>query len=246
MSKFSDDFMTFDCQLQAQRLETLGTLASGIAHDLNNQLTVILNNLALAMAAGAPGRTVDGCLADAHRAAERCVEMTRGMLAFGRRVSPVLAPLNLGRVIEETGRLLARIIPASIQVRLSIEPHLPAVLADATQIQQVLMNLAVNSRDAMPTGGRLDIRVENRGRWVVLVVADTGCGIAPEARGRIFEAFFTTKTTGGGTGLGLATVERIVRAHRGVIEFDSRPAQGTTFRVLLPVLRKDDEIRLVA
>ncbi len=226
---------TFESQVhQSQRLETLGTLAGGIAHDFNNQLTVILNNLALALQDENSDDSVRSCLADAQHAAQRCVDMTRGLLAFSRRVKPVLKPTPLNRLFEETERLLRRVMPASIAIQFFAEPDLFPVLAEATQVQQVLVNLAVNARDAMADGGVLRVEARNAGPFVEITVADNGAGMDSEILGRAFEPFFTTKTNRGGTGLGLATVERIVKTHGGSIEVYSQPGEGTTFRIGLP------------
>lgn len=224
-----------ECPLrQSQRLETLGTLAGGIAHDFNNQLTVILNNLSFSLELVESEHAARSCLADALRAAQRCADMTQGLLAFSRRVKPVLRPARLDRLMDETERLLRRVLPASIAVRFTRSPDLQPVLADATQIQQVLMNLAVNAQDAMPGGGILEVGAENAGGAVVITVSDTGMGMAPEVRQRIFEPFFTTKMNQGGTGLGLATVQRIVKEHGGAIEVESAPGRGSRFRITIP------------
>jgi two-component system, cell cycle sensor histidine kinase and response regulator CckA len=219
---------------QSQRLETLGTLAGGIAHDFNNQLTVILNNLALALDSLDPAQTAHPYLEDADRAARRCAEMTRGLLEFSRRHKPSLRPADVSQLLEETARMLRRVLPASITLRILAEHDLPPILADATQIQQVIMNLAVNARDAMPEGGQLEISAEGAPGGVLLRVHDTGQGMSHAVRERAFEPFFTTKLGNGGTGLGLPTVFEIVRAHKGQIEVETAPDLGTTFRIWIP------------
>jgi signal transduction histidine kinase/CheY-like chemotaxis protein len=234
---------------QAQKMETLGTLVGGIAHDFNNHLTVILGNLGLVLAdlsAGADGRRE---LADAERAAQRCADMTRGLLTFSRRRMGQARPVNLNQLVAEVARLVQRLLPATICINIQVEPDLWTVDADSTQLHQVLMNLAVNARDAMPDGGTLTLATANqtldakdcalnvearRGRFVVLTVRDTGVGIAPDVRDRIFDPFFTTKEVGQGTGLGLAVVFGIVKAHYGWITVASEPGQGCTFQVYLP------------
>jgi PAS domain S-box-containing protein len=234
---------------QAQKMETLGTLVGGIAHDFNNHLTVILGNLGLVLAdlpAGADGRRE---LADAERAAQRCADMTRGLLTFSRRRMGQSRPLNLNQLVAEVTRLLRRLLPATIRIDIRAEPNLWTLNADSTQLHQVLMNLAVNARDAMPQGGTLKLATANQtldakdcalnvearpGRFVVLTVQDTGTGIAPDVRDRIFDPFFTTKDVGQGTGLGLAVVFGIIKAHHGWITVASKPGQGCTFQVNLP------------
>jgi two-component system, cell cycle sensor histidine kinase and response regulator CckA len=235
---------------QAQKMETLGTLVGGIAHDFNNQLTIILGNLTLARADAAPDGTAIRELADAEAAAQRCADMTQSLLTFSRRRIPRPQMLDLNAVVAEAARLMQRLLPATICVKVEAETGPTAVVGDRTQLHQVLINLAVNARDAMPTGGTLMLatagavvdtaycvrNVEARpGDFLVLTVADTGTGMAPEVRSHLFEPFFTTKPVGQGTGLGLAVVYGIVKAHGGWISVTSAPGQGTTFAVYLPV-----------
>jgi signal transduction histidine kinase len=220
---------------QAQRLELIGMAASGVAHDLNNQLTVILNHLDFAISRLAPADPAREHLADVHLAAMRCTEMTSTLLGFGshgasRRVATDISPL-----LAETVRLMRRVIPSAIEITLAVDPDLRPVLADATQLQQVVLNLSINARDAMPGGGVLAIRAENSAGSIVISVADNGAGMTPEVRGRIFEPFFTTKSGKGGTGLGLAMVASIIERHKGKVEIDTAPGEGTTVRLILPV-----------
>ena len=226
--------MTDQNTQQSQRLELIGAVATGVAHDLNNQLTVILNHLDFAMhelPASAPGRQN---LADVQRAAMRCTEITRTLLGFGARGTARPERLDLAPLLHETARLLRRVIPTTVQIALAIDPSLDAIVADATQIQQVLINLSINARDAMPQGGLLAIRAENGAGSVILTVEDNGCGMSAEVREHIFEPFFTTKEEGAGTGLGLAMVSSIIESHGGSVEVETRPAEGTTFRLVLP------------
>ncbi len=246
---------------QAQKMETLGTLVGGIAHDFNNQLTAMLGNIELArrlLDARAQAGALEEAgvsLRDAESAARRCADMTRSLLTFSRRNVAQTRPVDLNGIVQESCRLLRRVLPATIQLDIHIGQGLWPVAADSTQIHQVLMNLAVNARDAMPQGGTLGITTANRtfdaedcrrnvesraGRFVELAVRDTGYGIPPGILGRIFEPFFTTKPVGQGTGLGLAMVFGVVKAHRGWVTVESEPGQGATFRIYLPEASPED------
>ncbi len=237
--------------MRAQKMEAVGQLAGGVAHDFNNILTGIMGFAQLAEQLGPEETEQRGeCLEEIRSLADRAAALTSRLLAFGRRqtVEPVV--LDLNGVVEGTGKLLRRLIGASIQFQWRPAEALDRVRADPSQIEQVLANLVVNARDAMPHGGRLTIQTRNvppvtAGQddrpdelaslhCTVLEVDDTGCGMDPATRARIFEPFFTTKEPGKGTGLGLATVYGIVRQHGGHIAVDSRPGEGTTFRIYLP------------
>ena len=219
---------------QSQRLELIGTVASGVAHDLNNQLTVILNHLEFAVHKLDPFHPVLPHLLDVQRAAGRCAEMTSSLLAFGARTSSRFQRLNLQGTLEETARLLRRVIPATIDISLTVDPLLETVMADATQIQQILVNLSINSRDAMPQGGILEINAANRPGGIALTVRDNGAGIPAHILSEIFEPFFTTKGSTGGSGLGLAMVKAIVEEHGGSMTVESDLGAGTLFSILLP------------
>ncbi len=235
--------------LQAQKMEAVGTLAGGIAHDFNNQLTVMLGNARFLQAEVAGNAEQSDAVTDLRRAAEHCAQLTRSLLAFSRRSSVSIRSIDVGKAIAEVEDLLRPLIPSSIAFEVDVQGGVDRVGADPTQLQQVIVNLAVNARDAMPDGGRIVITARNRqldaaqaarvsapapGAYVEIAVADTGVGMDAVIRSRIFEPFFTTKAQGKGTGLGLATVYGIVQQSAGAIGVDSEPGRGTTFRVWLP------------
>jgi len=219
----------------AQKIEALGRLAGGVAHDFNNLLTAIAgySQLLLDRTVGEP--KLRPYVEEIHRAAERGASLTRQLLAFGRR--QVLQPrvLDLNEVVKGSGEMIRRLIGESVELELRLAPRLGRVFADRSQLEQVLLNLSVNARDAMPDGGTLTFATENAdGHRVRLAVSDTGTGIDPEAREHLFEPFFTTKEPGKGTGLGLATVLGVVEQSGGTITLESEPGAGTTFSVYLP------------
>jgi two-component system cell cycle sensor histidine kinase/response regulator CckA len=217
---------------QQQRLELLGQMTSGIAHDLNNQMMLILNHLDYVLHQIPAHQPVRAELTDVKKAAERCTEMISSLLTFGRPTVARLQLTNLTMMLAESARLLRRVIPASIDLQFSIDPDLISILADETQIQQVLLNLAVNARDAMPTGGTLQIEARNFGGSLALSVRDTGIGMTSEILDRIREPFFTTRQAAGGTGLGLAMVSRILEEHKAVMSVESTLGQGSCFHIL--------------
>ncbi|HEY7197202.1 MAG TPA: PAS domain S-box protein [Gaiellaceae bacterium] len=235
---------------QSQKLEAIGRLAGGVAHDFNNLLTAITGygELALAKAGngGDPSREIEETL----RSSERAASLTRQLLAFSRK--QVLEPriLDLNQIVADLERLLRRLIGEDIELRTSLASHLGAVEADPGQVEQIVINLALNARDAMPDGGRLVLETENveidkssglpedtltPGSYVRLRVGDTGTGMDEATLERIFEPFFTTKETGKGTGLGLATVYGIVKQSGGAIRAETAPGAGSTFEVFLPL-----------
>jgi two-component system, cell cycle sensor histidine kinase and response regulator CckA len=227
---------------QSQKLEALGQLAGGVAHDFNNVLAAI-NGFAQLLhedLAADDSRRHD--VDEIVKAAERATRITRQLLAFSRHQVPTATRLNLVEVVHELSRMLRAVLPATIALRVSPEPGGPLieVLADRSQLEQVVMNLAVNARDAMPTGGTLSVDVRTgttpeTAHTAVLEVRDTGIGMTPEVQTHVFEPFFTTKEPGRGTGLGLATVYGIVRQHSGSIEITSVVGEGTTVTVRLPM-----------
>jgi len=235
---------------QAERLESLGQLAGGVAHDFNNLLAVILNCAAFVAKATADNDSARADVEQIRAAAERAAALTRQLLIFGRREQARPEALDLSLITADLQGLLARSIGENIELIVHPEAGLPAVHADRGQIEQVLVNLVVNARDAMPDGGRLTIETTlaqlgddeallhpnvGPGRFVVLSVSDTGVGMSPDVVRRIFEPFFTTKPTGQGTGLGLATVHGIVTAAGGNLSVHSRPGAGTSIRAFFPV-----------
>jgi PAS domain S-box-containing protein len=230
--------------LRAQRLESIGSLASGIAHDLNNILAPILMsvNLLQETLRDSPHERL---LETLRTSVQRGADMVRQILSFTRGQATARATLQLRHLVSETARIASETFPRNIRIQTNVPKDLWPVLADTTQIHQVLMNLCVNARDAMPTGGTLTMAAENlildsntapeAGRaHVVLTIADTGTGMDPDTLARIWDPFFTTKPPGQGTGLGLPTVLNIVRSHGGFIRTQSKPGQGTTFQVFLP------------
>jgi signal transduction histidine kinase/CheY-like chemotaxis protein len=233
----------------AQKMEAVGRLAGGVAHDFNNLLAVISAHAEFL--SGQLGRShashpeVEGIT----RAAQRGAALTRQLLLFSRRKPLTQELVDLNQAVAEAHKLLARVLGETVQLVTAAEPHLARVRADPDQIGQVIINLAVNARDAMPRGGRIVVRTENvqvpdaramrggeipPGSYACLSVEDTGVGMTEEVLSRLFEPFFTTKEYGKGTGLGLATVYGIVRGCGGGIDVESRPGHGTTFRVYLP------------
>jgi signal transduction histidine kinase/DNA-binding NarL/FixJ family response regulator len=234
---------------QAQRLEGLGRLAGGVAHDFNNLLTVIIGRSALLQSAVEESSPLRRHADIVHATAERAAALTRQLLAFSRQQMLEARVLDVGAVVAGLAEMLARLIREDIALGIERAPDLWSVRADPTQLEQVIMNLVVNARDAMPRDGRISIRTANvevsggaaarhpggrPGSFVLLEVTDTGMGMSPEVQARIFEPFFTTKELGRGTGLGLATTWGIVRQHEGWIEVQSQPGHGTTFAIYLP------------
>jgi signal transduction histidine kinase/ActR/RegA family two-component response regulator len=231
---------------QAQKLESIGQLAGGLAHDFNNLLTTILGVGELLAAELPPGSGQAADAATILEAGRHAAALTRQLLAFSRKQRLEVRPLRLDEVCRAFSPMLARLIGEEIAVHLDLDLASPPVLADRSQVEQVLMNLAINARDAMPRGGRLTIEVARAavrearpqgpppGRWVRLSVVDTGAGMAPGVAARAFEPFFTTKERGKGTGLGLATVYGVVLQHGGHVRLQTAPGQGARFDLYLP------------
>jgi two-component system cell cycle sensor histidine kinase/response regulator CckA len=234
---------------QAQKLESLGRLAGGIAHDFNNLLTVINGYADVLLEEHGWSDPLHDAVLEIRRAGQRGSEMARQLLSFSRKQPVSARPLNLTQLVEENRNMLDRLTGSDIELVTNLDPSPGLVLADPGQIYQVLMNLLVNARDAMPFGGTVSIsssKLELQeadpahmpgvppGTYVILTVSDTGVGMTEDVRARVFEPFFTTKQPGNGTGLGLSTVYGIVRQSGGYIFVESEPGKGTTFRIVLP------------
>lgn len=241
--------------VRAQRLESLGTLAGGIAHDLNNVLGPVLMGTEI-LKKHTQDASLLKLLESMHNSVQRGAEMVKQVLAFARGMEGKRLTVQVKHIVQEIVTFVSETFPKSIEIRRDIQKDVPPVLGDPTQIHQVILNLAVNARDAMPEGGTLTIRLEKTevdehyrtmnpgvspGTYVVLSVKDTGVGIAPNVLEHIFEPFFTTKPQGQGTGLGLSTAMGIVRSHGGYIDVDSQQGMGSEFRVYLPASSGSEE-----
>jgi PAS domain S-box-containing protein len=233
---------------QAQKMESLGTLAGGIAHDFNNLLAVILGYAEFSQMQANGNPSLDKSLREIRRAAQRATGLVRQILTFSRKTEVHSTPLDLNQLLRDLVGLLAETFPRTVTFDLQLKDALPPLLADQNQLEQIVLNLCVNARDAMPSGGtitvstsvvqgpEIDAFVGAADRaYACLRVADTGMGMTPEVKARIFEPFFTTKTGNQGTGIGLAVVHGIVANHRGHIQVESVPKVGSTFRVYLPL-----------
>ena len=234
---------------QAQKLEAVGQLAGGIAHDFNNILQSVLSYSQLAQKNVPESDRVHGYLQEIERAGERAAHLTQQLMTFSRHQISEPRVLSLNLVILEGGRMLRRLISEDIELVTLPDPSEPSITADSGQIEQIVVNMAVNARDAMPGGGRLIIETQavtldeayarvhaeaSPGEYVMLRFTDTGVGMTDDVKARTFEPFFTTKEVGKGTGLGLSTCYGIVTQSDGHITVDSVPDEGTTFRILLP------------
>ena len=240
---------------QAQKMEAVGQLAGGIAHDFNNVLNVILGYSDLLLAKSSPQDPAYRRIEEIRKAGQQAAALTQQLLAFSRR--QVLQPrvVNLQDILHDLDYMLRRMIGEDVEIVIEVDEHLAQVKIDPSQMQQVILNLVVNARDAMPNGGKLVVEVRNaildesnarphnvaEGRYVTLSVSDNGCGMTAEVQKRVFEPFFTTKDVGHGTGLGLATVYGIVRQSGGHIWLYSEPGIGTTFRIFFPRVDQPQE-----
>ncbi|MGE0440990.1 MAG: nitrogen regulation protein NR(II) [Gemmatimonadales bacterium] len=233
---------------QAQRLEAVGQLAGGIAHDFNNLLTTMMGHSEMALDSLPDGHPVRHDLTQIHRASVRAADLTKQLLAFSRKQQAELETIDVARAVADTMQLLGRLLEDSVTAEVLVAPDVGAVHMDPAQFEQLVLNLAINARDAMPDGGRLGIRVFREriegtragvvpvgpGDYVVLTVSDTGCGMTSTTMSRVFEPFFTTKAPGRGTGLGLASVYGVVVQSRGGLQVESTVDVGTTFTIYLP------------
>ncbi|MFP4356137.1 MAG: GAF domain-containing protein [Phycisphaerae bacterium] len=239
----------------SQKMEAVGQLAGGVAHDFNNLLQVICGYCSVLLEQADPDDPDTGILQEIHQAGQRATELTRQLLTFSRRQATHPQPLDVNEVIESLAKMLCRLIGEQIQLKIDCEGKLGPVLADRGQIEQVVINLCLNARDAMPDGGSLQIRTAQvrldaaqadiaglkAGDYALLRVIDTGTGIDPKIGERVFEPFFSTKEVGQGTGLGLATAYATVDHIDGTIRFESQPGVGTSFEVYLPLSEADQQ-----
>jgi two-component system, cell cycle sensor histidine kinase and response regulator CckA len=231
----------------AQKMEALGHLASGIAHDFNNALTPILAYSELSLMELPESHAIRAYISEILGSAEHGASLSRQLLAFGRKREPEFSTVELNEVVGGLERMIRRVIREDIHITFHLDPEAGMVLADAAQVEQVIMNLVLNARDAMPEGGALAVSTHRPGTrrlpggsaptpgYAALEVRDTGPGIDPAIAPHLFEPFFTTKPPGEGTGLGLTTVRSIVAQHEGRVTWESQPGEGAVFRVFLPV-----------
>ena len=236
----------------AQKMEAIGQLAGGVAHDFNNILTAVIGYSDLLLARLPSSDTNRHAVQEIRKGADRAAGLTRQLLAFGRRATTQPRLLDPNEAIRDLESMLRRLVGEDVQFEITLSHSLGRVRIDPTHFEQIIVNLAVNARDALPGGGTIRIRTEAvdraesplegipAGRYARLVFSDDGVGISPEVRDHIFEPFFTTKEAGRGTGLGLATVYGIVRQHHGSIDVSSEPGKGTSFEILLPEMEGGD------
>ena len=253
------EYKKLEAQLrQSQKMEAVGTLAGGVAHDFNNLLTVIIGNAELALMNVIKDESLRKGIEEIKKAGDKATSLTRQLLAFSRKqiIMPEVIDLNKG--MNETKKMLQRTIGEDIEFLTILEPELWKVHADSGQIDQIIMNMVVNARDAMPQGGKLTIETANvdlnenyfceygiketPGHYVMLAVSDTGSGMDKETMGHIFDPFFTTKEVGKGTGLGLSTVYGIVKQNNGFVWVYSEPGQGSTFKIYLPKVEENADL----
>jgi signal transduction histidine kinase/FixJ family two-component response regulator len=239
---------------QAQKMDALGKLAGSIAHDFNNLLTVIIGGAESVQRQLGPNHATATLLQTVQQAAERAAGLTRPLLTFSRNQVLTVEQVHLNDAVEEAARMMHRLLGVNVELRLDLAKELPGLRTNPNQLQQVLVNLGVNARDAMDGIGTLYITTRLAARpaaaphgpnerdrpWVELVVRDTGCGMDAATKARIFEPFFTTKPVGKGTGLGLATVFGIVKQGGGILEVESSPGNGTAFRIFWPGMTADE------
>jgi len=248
--QIEEEKSSIEAQLhQSQKMEAIGQLAGGIAHDFNNLLTVINGYSEFALSSLSPNDSLREEIEEIRKAGVRAAGLTRQLLTFSRRQVPEFKVLDVGGIVRDLEKMLCRTIGENIELTIKLQENLGRVKADVGQIEQVMMNLAINARDAMPNGGKLIIELAGEeldetyvrkhagvepGKYVMISVSDTGEGMAPEIREKIFEPFFTTKETGKGTGLGLSTVYGIVKQSGGHIWVYSEKGHGTVFKIYLP------------
>jgi PAS domain S-box-containing protein len=246
-----------DQLLQSQKMKAIGTLAGGIAHDFNNSLQAILGYTQILIFEKEETDPDLKLLRQIEKSAKRSSELTKQLLTFSRKMESRLRPLDLNQEVKQLEQMLERTIPKMIAIETQLSDNLKIINGDPVQIEQIIMNICINARDAMPDGGKLTIACRNTvldqtycnahvgaspGEFVQLTISDTGDGIDPQTLEHIFEPFFTTKSAGEGTGLGLAMVYGIIKNHNGYVTCDSVPGRGTTFNVYFPIIR-DTELR---
>ncbi len=234
---------------QSQKMEAIGQLAAGVAHDFNNLLTIIIGHASIQLMKANVDQDVGRSFEQVKLAGERASGLTRQLLAFSRKQVLKRSAVDVGHTVKTMQKMLGRLLGETIVVEVSCAPNVPCVLADESSIEQVLLNLVVNARDAMDSGGKLSVAVSavevsaadkgrhdeaREGRYVLLAVEDNGCGMTEETQRRLFEPFYTTKPVGKGTGLGLSTLYGIVKQHEGWVELKSELGVGTSFRIFLP------------
>jgi PAS domain S-box-containing protein len=240
--------------LQAQKMEAIGRLTGGIAHDFNNILQAIMSIGGLLQIKIKEGDPLKEYINDLFAVAERAASLTKSLLAFSRKQIISLMPINLNDIIKNAEKILSRVMGEDIELKTNLSDKDLVIMADSGQIEQVLMNLATNSRDAMPEGGQLIIETDTMemddeyikthgygkaGKYALMTVTDTGIGMDEETKKKLFEPFFTTKEVGKGTGLGLSTVYGIVKQHNGYINVYSEVGGGTAFKIYLPIIKPD-------
>ncbi|HUA57389.1 MAG TPA: CHASE3 domain-containing protein [Verrucomicrobiae bacterium] len=245
---------------RSQKLEAVGRLAGGVAHDFNNLLTVILGYVEMIMLEAGNSASILDSAQEIQYAANRASALTAQLLAFSRRQISQPQVLRLNEVVEHSVKMLGRVIGEDVEIATHLDPDLGVVKVDPNQIDQVLVNLVVNARDAMPKGGKLTIETSNvvldenyagrhigvsPGPYAMLAVSDNGAGMSPEVKNRLFEPFFTTKDAGRGTGLGLSIVYGIVKQNSGEILVYSEPGQGSTFKIYFPIAESAEEVMAV-
>lgn len=241
---------------QAQKMESIGTLAGGIAHDFNNILAIIMGHAQILMRGERELIEKARSVETINRAAHRASKLVEQILTFARRNEVVFEPVNLNHVIEDLHKMLVETFPRTIEFVLKLDPALPTIIADQSQVHQAILNLCVNSRDAMPNGGTLTIESKLvRGQFLrerhseahehlygCIRVSDTGTGMPPEILNRMFEPFFTTKEIGKGTGLGLAVVYGVTKSHKGFVDVESQVGVGTSFALYFPIRREETDM----
>jgi signal transduction histidine kinase/CheY-like chemotaxis protein len=238
---------------QAQKMEAIGTLAGGVAHDFNNMLQGILGYVSLLKIKISESDPIFKPLSVIERSAEKAAELTKQLLGFARKGKYVLEPVTLNDIVDDVIKIVSRTFDRAIEIKTALQRDLWTVEADRSQIENVILNLCLNARDATPAGGILRIETVNQeireeeipypwfkaGRYSVLKISDTGMGMAEEVKKHIFEPFFTTKEKDKGTGMGLAMVYGVVKNHDGFITVDSEPGKGSAFTIYLPVVEKE-------